>query len=445
MGWRPHLRLVHLEMDAAFGDGATEAAYHLALDHGAYAGHEAEEAEHVGQDPRRDQHGCGQQNQHAVHEGARGQATRLQLPAHLLEYTEALSACQGCADGTGDRDQTKRRKRADDTADLDQQGQFDRRQTDEEKQQAEHGSRILAQGRPGPTSVEPHPAMSESAEIPLRVAWKRRLAEEWALVLLAEELSPSVQRARGGFVVCVPADEAERAASVLRAYESENRDASWRRRGEPVASLQVGAGVAVFGPLLAFFFVTGPRSPAVLWFARGSADAERILLGEVWRAVTALTLHADLGHALSNALAGTLFLGAVCGTLGPGLGCALVLLSGAGGNLLNALVQGSPHVAVGASTAVFGAVGVLSGLGVSRRLARRSWVPLAAGLAILAMLGTGGARVDLWAHLFGLVVGAALGIPIGFAVPRRPSSSVQWILGSAALGGVLYCWTLALH
>lgn len=445
MGWRPHLRLVHLEMDAAFGDGATEAAYHLALDHGAYAGHEAEEAEHVGQDSRRDQHGSGQQNQHAVHQRAGGQAPRLQLPAHLLEHAEALSACQGGADGAGDRNQAERRKRTYVAADLDQQGQFDRRQADEEKEQAEHASRILSHGRQGPTSVELHPAMSESSEIALRVARKRRLTEEWALVLLAEGLSPSVQRAPGGFVLCVPAGEAERAESVLRAYETENRDASWRRREEPAASLHMGAGFAVFAPLIAFFFVTGPRSPAVLWFARGSADAERMLLGEPWRAVTALTLHADLGHALANSLVGTLFLGAVCSALGPGLGCALVLLAGAGGNLLNALVQGSPHVSVGASTAVFGAVGVLSGLGVSRRLARRSWVPLAAGLAILAMLGTGGARVDLWAHLFGLVVGVALGIPIGFAVPRPPSSSVQWILGSAALGGVLYCWTLALR
>ena len=174
------------------------------------------------------------------------------------------------------------------------------------------------------------------------------------------------------------------------------------------------------------------------WFERGSADAERILLGELWRTVTALTLHADIAHVLANALFGALFLSAVCGALGPGVGCALVLLSGAGGNLANALFQSSHHVSVGASTAVFGAVGLLSGLAVARRrrqrsLRRHAWVPIGAGLAILAMLGTTGTRVDLWAHLFGLLVGGALGIPVGFALPRPPGPLVQWILGGAAL------------
>ena len=274
-------------------------------------------------------------------------------------------------------------------------------------------------------------------------------------MLTADGLSSSVRRGPEGFVLSVAVDEAERAADVLSAYLSENRERESRREQEsrrepePVAAGSAFAGLAVAAALLVFFFVTGPRNPAVIWFERGSADAERILLGELWRTLTALTLHADLGHALANALFGALFLGAACGALGAGVGCALVLLAGAGGNLANALFQGSPHVSVGASTAVFGAVGLLSGLGVARRRRRRSpgrpsWVPIGAGLAILAMLGTTGARVDLWAHLFGLLVGGALGIPVGFALPRPPGPRVQWILGSAAFAAVLYCWGLAL-
>jgi membrane associated rhomboid family serine protease len=269
-------------------------------------------------------------------------------------------------------------------------------------------------------------------------------------VLAADGLSPSVRRGPEGFVLGVPVDEAERAADVLSAYESENRDHESQRDQEPVAAGNAFAGLAVSAALLVFFFLTGPRSPAVIWFERGSADAERILLGELWRTVTALTLHADLGHALANVLSGALFLSAACGALGAGVGCALVLLSGAGGNLANALFQGSHHVSVGASTAVFGAVGLLSGLSVARRRRQRargrpSWVPVAAGLAILAMLGTAGARVDLWAHLFGLLAGGALGIPVGLALPRPPEPLIQRILGGAALMAVLYCWALALH
>jgi membrane associated rhomboid family serine protease len=274
-------------------------------------------------------------------------------------------------------------------------------------------------------------------------------------VLVSDGLSPSVRLGPEGFVLSAPLDEAERAADVLSAYMRENsdresrREQESRREPEPVAAGSAFAGLAVSAALLVFFFVTGPRNPAVIWFERGSADAERILLGELWRTVTALTLHADVGHVLANAIFGALFLSAACGALGAGVGCALALLAGAGGNLANALFQGSHHVSVGASTAVFGAVGLLSGLGVARRRRQRSpgrpaWVPIGAGLAILAMLGTAGERVDLWAHLFGLLVGGALGIPVGFALPRPPKPLVQWIVGGTTLLAVLYCWGLAL-
>jgi len=291
--------------------------------------------------------------------------------------------------------------------------------------------------------------IGKSSEIPLRVSRQRKLADEWALVLTAEGLSPNVWRGSEGFVLGVATDEAERAAELLAAYESENRGRGLPREPEPVAEGNAFAGLAVSALLLIFFFVTGPRDPAVGWFERGSADAERILAGELWRSVTALSLHVDIGHALANALFGALFLGAVCSALGAGVGCTLALLAGAGGNLLNAVFQGADHVSVGASTAVFGAVGLLSGLAVARwrrqRPSRRhAWVPVGAGLAILAMLGTAGTRVDLWAHLFGLLVGAGLGIPVGFALRRAPGPLVQWILGSAAFGAVLYCWGLAL-
>ena len=56
-----------------------------------------------------------------------------------------------------------------------------------------------------------------------------------------------------------------------------------------------------------------------------------------------------------------------------------------------------------------------------------------------------GERVDLWAHLFGLLVGVALGIPVGFAVARPPGRSLQWILAASAIAAILYCWARALE
>lgn len=290
---------------------------------------------------------------------------------------------------------------------------------------------------------------NEEADIRLRVAPRRERAEEWALVLVAEGLSPSVWHAYDGYVLGVPPAEAERAAAALSAYDSENPVVPYKDEA-PAGVMHVYAALVVVALLLDFFIVTEVWDQAFPWIERGSADAERIVQGELWRAVTALTLHAGLMHALANAIVGAIFFSAVCTTLGAGLGLSVVLLAGAGGNLINAFMHGSLFVSVGASTAVFGAIGVLGGLGVARRRRRGArgkhiWVPIAAGLALLAMLGTAGERVDLLGHLFGFLAGGVLGVVMAVAVPRRPGARVQWALGTTALMLVVVSWMLALQ
>lgn len=289
--------------------------------------------------------------------------------------------------------------------------------------------------------------MNRGVEIVLRVTGDEKLAEEWELVLLARGLSPSLRRGPDGVMLSVPEAERDRAVANLSAYERENR----RQPPAPLDPMESGGlllGASVALSLLIFFFLTLQRPESFSWVARGSADAERIAQGELWRTVTALTLHADVVHALSNAIAAAVFFSAVASMVGPGLGSALVLLAGAGGNLLNAFMHGPPHDAVGASTAVFGAVGLLGSLGMARRRRRalsrrRAWLPMAAALALLGMLGSGGPRVDIWAHLFGLLVGALLGIPIAAVAPRAPGLLVQWTCGIAAVALLVYCWILA--
>ncbi len=289
--------------------------------------------------------------------------------------------------------------------------------------------------------------MSETSEVVVRFAPTRATAEEWALVLAAEGLTPSMRSAGEGFVVGVPAEEGEEAAAALSAYDRENPAGPLDDEGT-TGSAHVWVGLAVATALVTFFLVTGTRNVAAKWFLRGSADAERILAGEVWRTVTALTLHADIGHVAANAIAGAILLGLVCRLLGPGVGGILVLLAGAGGNLVNAVLHGSRHISVGASTAVFGAVGVLGGLAVVRRhrrgaRGRHTWLPVAAGFALLAMLGVG-ERVDLWAHLCGFLVGGVLGVLVAVTTPRRAGNRVQWLLGGATIVLVAFSWTLAL-
>ena len=290
--------------------------------------------------------------------------------------------------------------------------------------------------------------MKDRSEVVLRVTPDSRLADEWALVLITQGLSPSLHHDEGGVVLSVPAAEAEMALAGLAAYEKENTaPVRNQNRADDFASLI--AGIVVAGVLILSHAVAVRWKEAAPWFDQGSAEASRILDGELWRTVTALTLHADLVHLFSNAVAAAIFVTALSSIVGAGLAAGLVMLAGACGNLVNALMQGSSHVSVGASTAIFGAVGVLGTLGLVRRRreptrSRGAWIPIAAALGLLAMLGTGTGRTDLLAHLFGFFCGALLGVPVGLFFPAMPGQVIQWVCGSATVLVLIYCWTLAL-
>jgi hypothetical protein len=93
--------------------------------------------------------------------------------------------------------------------------------------------------------------MSEWSEIPLRVAAERKLAEEWALVLVAEGLSPSVRHSSEGYLLGVPAEEAERAVAILSSYEREN-PVETHEGDEAAGYAHVVTALAVAGALVVF-------------------------------------------------------------------------------------------------------------------------------------------------------------------------------------------------
>lgn len=211
-----------------------------------------------------------------------------------------------------------------------------------------------------------------------------------------------------------------------------------------------GRGALVMVAILAAAYLVTAGQDGGAAFRAGAADARNILAGQTWRAVTALTLHADAAHLLSNAVSGGVVAAALCRTLGGGLAAVLLVAAGAGGNWLNAVLRGPGHVSVGASTAVLGGIGIVTGLACIRswRLGTglaRAWVPLAAGFALLALLGaTEDARVDVGAHLLGFLVGGVLGGLTGVVLRRTPGRAVQRALGAAAALVVAGAWVLAL-
>jgi membrane associated rhomboid family serine protease len=275
-----------------------------------------------------------------------------------------------------------------------------------------------------------------------------RDAESAALVLAAAGIGSHLLRQRHGVTVFVAATEAVRASRELIEYDSENI----RRPEQALPSLWEGADAAfAYATLLIVVFVAAGRNMLGLdWETAGYADAGLIRAGEWWRALTALTLHANIEHLASNLFAGGVLGLFLAQRLGPGLAWLAVLIAGGLGNVLNALFEPASHAAIGASTAVFAALGLLATL-VWRRgpsnWARglRAWLPLAAGVMLLAFLGFGGEKTDIGGHVAGFLVGIVGGVALHFADRRIPGGRrAQYAYGFVALALIGAAWLAGL-
>jgi rhomboid protease GluP len=183
----------------------------------------------------------------------------------------------------------------------------------------------------------------------------------------------------------------------------------------------------LFTPLLWCLSILGVfemqnRWPQLTALAR--LDARAVVgEGELWRAFTALFLHADLGHLVSNALSGVFAFSAVVTTMGRKRGWSLIALSAVLANVLVAAAA-YPNVyhSIGASTGIFAAVGLLTGralrtVALAPRLIRwrTLFVPAATGLTVLGLYGAGEQNVDVISHAMGFITGAVLGFLFGAA------------------------------
>ena len=185
------------------------------------------------------------------------------------------------------------------------------------------------------------------------------------------------------------------------------------------------------------------------WYQLGRVDGTLLREGEWWRPVTALTLHSGLRHLVGNILFGTLF-GLFAGRLlGSGLAWFAIVVSGAMGNVLNTLLLESSHRSIGASTAVFAALGLVAGyVWRAKLMSQERWPyrvgPVVGGLALLMYTGTGDANTDVGAHLMGFLCGFASGMLLTLSALRPSDVRWQRLGGAATLVLVGGAWLVAL-
>ena len=301
-----------------------------------------------------------------------------------------------------------------------------------------------------PCTLEPDPAIPLIVDIARYVRLKE--ARERGLALSARGITHSIGREGDIWLLRVAAPDVAAATEELEAYDAELTSTEVPPPEEPPVRLRFWSL-----PLVALVVVTGAvlqaeRGPA--WTDLGILSAEKVLAqGQWWRVVTALTLHGDVPHVLANMWVGLLFGALLVPAFGQGVTWLAVLTAGAAGNALTALAYlPQEHRSLGASTAVFGALGLLVGDALwllLRRRAGRSWwkwmLPLGAGLSLLAFLGAGEgkASVDVMAHLWGFAAGLPLGFGVSVLRPAHAPAPVQFACGAGAALGLAGAWVFA--
>jgi rhomboid protease GluP len=290
---------------------------------------------------------------------------------------------------------------------------------------------------------------------------RRRPCDERALVLTAVGIESVITNAGARFILWVNEPDALKALAHLRQYDTENVPAP---PPPPPPRLYPNAWVGVVfyvACLMGVAYAISGGHIRLDAFDAADLHAQNVRNGQLWRAWTALTLHLDGPHLAANLASGVWFGYLAARQIGVGSAWFLIVTGAAIANLLEGFTGPPDHRSVGASTAVFTALGLMSAYSWRERLAlpqrwARRYGPLVAGVILLGWTGSGGGStdgppsetsqtIDLFGHVAGFAVGLVLGATAALPAVRRALDRVpQWLAGSLALASVAVAWTFAL-
>jgi membrane associated rhomboid family serine protease len=277
----------------------------------------------------------------------------------------------------------------------------------------------------------------------------RAACADRSLVLAAAKIPHQVLHDHVGTMIVVPAEHSAHASEEIAIYDEANPPVVVKPR-KTVRYQNAMPGIAAYVLVVCgVAWLAGDSAFGANWFRAGRVDGVLIRAGELWRIVTALTLHTGLGHLVGNLVFGALF-GLFAGRiLGSGVAWFTIVATGSLGNLLNTLVLAPDHRSIGASTAVFAALGIVAGyVWRGKLMSQERWVyrngPIVGGLALLMYTGTGDTNTDIGAHLFGFLCGFGGGILLTLARDRILEVRWQWLGAAAALALIFGAWSVAL-
>ncbi len=275
-------------------------------------------------------------------------------------------------------------------------------------------------------------------------ARSKHQAMDWSVALLSQGIESTVHRDADQWHLRVPPERYPDALAILEVYQKENPRWIWRPSARS-STLLFHYGALGWCALMVFIEVwSRARGPALR--DAGLMSSLAVQQGEWWRLFTAMTLHADLSHLMANLTTGTVLLGLAMARWSAGPVLLAAWCAGALGNLASLFLYSGPHLGLGASGMVMGALGLLA---TASRPDRES-IPVP-GLLIRGLLGTVllfiligvNPTSDVVAHVGGFAGGLVLGLVLGW-LPERLLHQPAVSLGAAAVAAATLIWTWAL-
>lgn len=172
----------------------------------------------------------------------------------------------------------------------------------------------------------------------------------------------------------------------------------------------ISAIVAIHLILFLWMYLLGPLGGDVI-FLLGVGHNLSVAQGEIWRLVTPIFMHVLPAHFLFNSFSLVLFGPALERLLGRIRFIVVYILAGVLANIATYFIGGlgySPHL--GASGAIFGLFGIYFYMSLFRKdLIDRDNSQVVMTILIIGLIMTFiNARINIYAHIFGLLAGAAL-------------------------------------
>lgn len=281
------------------------------------------------------------------------------------------------------------------------------------------GTEFRANQESAPTSTEQSADYSQAAQseeqaqispdVRISEGGFRQIRDE-SLVLLSQGITHRIDRSEEGpFQIFVEPEKRRMAQFQIRLYHRENPP----RDENPPLPLKFTLHplwvllIPIVCTLLDFSDI------AVQMHNSGIADASKILRGEWWRTITAMTLHADSRHLASNLVSGFLALSLLHYRIPLAKLVPFLAVASAVANFFVALTVQTSFRSLGFSGFVFATIGCLAVIefrlmprethGLLRRFA-----PLCGAASLAVFLGLG-ENADILGHLYGFIAGLLCG------------------------------------